>query len=128
MKSVEELKGTTREVATATRDAVGQLEQRFGRKRVYIAGGVIVAVVLLLVVRAIGTRQKTPPPPPPRVVLVSKVVQKDVPIYLDEIGTCAAYETVQIQAQVNGQILERQFQDGADVKKGDPLFTIDTRP
>jgi multidrug efflux system membrane fusion protein len=66
--------------------------------------------------------------PPVRPVLVAKVISKDVPIYLDEIGTCAAYETVQVQAQVNGQIIARHFQDGADVKKGDLLFTIDPRP
>src|SRR5580704_4224783 len=63
-----------------------------------------------------------------RPVTVAKVVAKDVPLYLDEIGTCAAYETVQVQAQVSGQILTRDFQDGADVKKGDLLFTIDPRP
>ena len=66
--------------------------------------------------------------PPVRPVLVAKVITKDAPIYLDEIGTCAAYETVQVQAQVSGKIIERQFQDGSDVKKGDPLFTIDPRP
>jgi len=66
--------------------------------------------------------------PAPRPVLVAKVITKDAPIYLDEIGTCAAYETVQVQAQVSGKIIERQFQDGSDVKKGDPLFTIDPRP
>jgi multidrug efflux system membrane fusion protein len=65
--------------------------------------------------------------PAARPVLVAQVVTKDVPIYLDEIGTCAAYETVQVQAQVNGQIIARHFQDGADVKKGDLLFTIDPR-
>jgi len=56
------------------------------------------------------------------------VIQKDVPLYLDEIGTCTAFETVQVQAQVSGQITARNFQDGADVKKGDSLFTIDSRP
>ena len=66
--------------------------------------------------------------PPVRPVLVAKVIRKDVPLYLDEIGTCAAYETVQVQAQVSGQIIARHFQDGADVKKGDLLFTIDPRP
>jgi multidrug efflux system membrane fusion protein len=66
--------------------------------------------------------------PPARPVLVAKVITKDVPLYLDEIGTCAAYETVQIQAQVSGQIIARNFRDGSDVKKGDPLFTIDPRP
>jgi membrane fusion protein, multidrug efflux system len=66
--------------------------------------------------------------PPARPVLVAKVISKDVPLYLDEIGTCAAYETVQVQAQVSGQITARHFQDGSDVKKGDLLFTIDPRP
>ncbi len=66
--------------------------------------------------------------PAPRPASVAKVVTKDVPLYLDEIGTCAAYETVQVQAQVSGQITARHFQDGSDVKKGDPLFTIDPRP
>src|SRR6059036_981395 len=66
--------------------------------------------------------------PPVRPVLVAKIITKDVPLYLDEIGTCAAYETVQVQAQVSGQIVARNFQDGADVKKGDLLFTIDPRP
>jgi multidrug efflux system membrane fusion protein len=66
--------------------------------------------------------------PPARPVTVAKAITKDVPIYLDEIGTCAAYETVQVQAQVSGKIIERHFQDGSDVKKGDPLFTIDPRP
>jgi len=59
---------------------------------------------------------------------VSKVIQKDVPLYLDEIGNCTAFETVQVQTQVSGQITARNFQDGADVKKGDILFTIDAKP
>src|SRR5256886_7934570 len=66
--------------------------------------------------------------PAPRPATVAKVITKDVPLYLDEIGTCAAYETVQVQAQVSGVIMERHFQDGSDVKKGDLLFTIDPRP
>jgi len=65
---------------------------------------------------------------PARPVLVAKVLTKDVPLYLDEIGTCAAYETVLVQAQVSGVIITRNFQDGSDVKKGDLLFTIDPRP
>jgi multidrug efflux system membrane fusion protein len=76
--------------------------------------------------RGVETAKTTQPPVRP--VLVAKVITKDVPIYLDEIGTCAAYETVQVQAQVSGQIIARHFQDGADVKKGDLLFTIDPRP
>lgn len=66
--------------------------------------------------------------PPVRPATVAKVIIKDVPVYLDEIGTCAAYETVQVQAQVSGVIIGRHFQDGSEVKKGDLLFTIDPRP
>jgi multidrug efflux system membrane fusion protein len=115
-------------VNIATRQAVGHLEHRFGRKRVHIIGGIIAAIVLLLVLRSFVGRQKPAPPPAPRAVEVAKVIQKDVPLYLDEIGTCTAFETVQVQAQVGGQITARNFQDGADVKKGDILFTIDPKP
>src|SRR5437660_5144089 len=48
---------------------------------------------------------------PIRPVLVAKVISKDVPLYLDEIGTCAAYETVQFQAQFRGQTIASHFQD-----------------
>src|SRR5437868_13524100 len=75
-----------------------------------------------------GVQQAKSTQPPVRPVLVAKVISKDAPLYLDEIGTCAAYETVQVQAQVTGQITARHFQDGADVKQGDLLFTIDPRP
>ena len=66
--------------------------------------------------------------PAPRPATVAKAIAKDVPLYLDEIGTCSAYETVLVQAQVSGVIIGRHFQDGSEVKKGDLLFTIDPRP
>ena len=119
---------TMARVNVATREAVVHLEHRFGRKKLYIFGGAILFVVLVLTVRGIVTRQKPPTPPPPRPVTTAKVTTKDVPLYLDEIGSTAAYETVQIQAQVSGQIIAREFKDGVDVKKGDLLFRIDPRP
>jgi multidrug efflux system membrane fusion protein len=93
----------------------------------YVLFAVLAVVVLLRTVER-GVSTLKPPQAPARPVTVAKVVTKDVPVYLDEIGACAAYETVQVQAQVSGQILTRDFQDGADVKKGDLLFTIDPRP
>ena len=111
-----------------TRETVGKLEHRFGRKRLYLGGGAILLVVLVLTLRGITSKQKAPIGPGPRPVIAAKVITQDVPLYLDEIGTCAAFETVQVQAQVSGQIMARDFKDGDDVKKGDPLFTIDPRP
>ena len=82
------------ELKMATREAVGNLEQRFGRKSTQIAGIAIGVVLLFLVIRACTSNEKKSPPPPPRPVAAAKVVQKDVPLYLDEIGTCAANESV----------------------------------
>ncbi len=59
---------------------------------------------------------------------VAAAVAQDVPVYLDEVGKCVAREVVSIQPQVSGRITELHFKDGADVKKGDLLFTIDPRP
>lgn len=116
------------DVNTAMRERVTHLERRYGRKRVYLVTGIVALLVVLLAIRAITSRQKAAPPPAPRAVSVAKVITKDVPLYLDEIGTCTAAETVQVQAQVSGQIISRDFEDGADVKKGDVLFRIDPRP
>ena len=88
----------------------------------------VLAVLVLLRTFQRGVSTLKPAQAPVRPVAVAKVVAKDVPLYLDEVGTCAAYETVLVQAQVNGVIITRNFQDGSDVKKGDLLFTIDPRP
>lgn len=113
---------------TAVRAPVARLERRVGRKGVYIIGAVVGLIALLVLIRIFTGGKKTPQAPPPRPVAVAKVITRDVPLYLDEIGTCAASESVQVQAQVSGQIIARHFQDGADVKKGDLLFSIDPRP
>jgi multidrug efflux system membrane fusion protein len=111
-----------------TRGAVEKLEHRFGRKRLYWGGGLIVLVAALLTLRSISNRPKQAVRPGPRPVTTAKVITQDVPLYLDEIGNTAAYETVQIQAQVSGQIVSREFKDGGELKKGDLLFQIDPKP
>jgi multidrug efflux system membrane fusion protein len=65
---------------------------------------------------------------PPAPVQVTEAVAQDVPTYLDAIGKTVAREVVSIQPQVSGRITQLHFSDGANVKKGDLLFTIDTRP
>src|SRR5436190_14052643 len=65
---------------------------------------------------------------PPAPVSVTEAVMQDVPNYIDAIGKTVAREVVSIQPQVSGRILKIHFTDGANVKKGDLLFTIDPRP
>ena len=61
-------------------------------------------------------------------VVVASVTQADVPIFLSGIGTVVAYFTVDAKALVDGVILKVHFQEGDDVKIGDPLATIDPTP
>jgi multidrug efflux system membrane fusion protein len=95
----------------------------FSGKRIFLLG---CAGGLLL----IGCAKKDPPAfqRPPSVVTVATAVTQDVPVYLDEVGHTVAREVVSILPQVSGTITEIRFTDGADLKKGDPLFTIDPRP
>src|SRR5436190_6493630 len=106
--------------------AGGKKQQRIPRWGIFLFVLLAAFAVARTLQRGVATAKSTQPPVRP--VLVAKAISKDVPIYLDEIGTCAAYETVQVQAQVAGKIMARHFQDGADVKKEDLLFTIDPAP
>ena len=109
-------------------DAAATTHRGGANRKVLIIMGAIVLIAAILFIRGKGGSKKEIPPPSARPVETAKVIAKDVPLYLDEIGTCAAFETVQVQAQVSGQIIAREFQDGSDVKKGDVLFRIDPRP
>lgn len=87
-------------------------------------------LIAALLALAAGCHQEQGPPPqrPPSKVVVASAAAEDSPLYLDEIGRCTARERVSIQPQVSGRITQIHFTDGADVKTGDPLFTIDPRP
>ena len=65
---------------------------------------------------------------PPAPVSVTAAVAQDVPTYIDAIGKTVSREVVAIQPQVSGRITKIHFTDGANLKKGDLLFTIDPRP
>lgn len=65
---------------------------------------------------------------PPAPVSVASAVSQDVANYLDALGKIVARERVAIQPQVSGRIMQIHFSDGANVSKGQLLFTIDTRP
>lgn len=72
--------------------------------------------------------QAAAPAMPPPLVTVVRASAQNVPRYLDEIGRNAAFESVTVTPQVGGRIVERRFQDGENLRKGQLLFVIDPRP
>ena len=77
---------------------------------------------------AFGCTQSAPPAPPPPAVLVTEVIQKDVPIQSEWVGTTVGFVNAKIIPRVQGYLLKQNYEDGANVKAGQLLFEIDDRP
>lgn len=60
-------------------------------------------------------------------VRLAPVERRDVPIYLDGLGTVQAYNTVTVRPQVDGQLVSIAFREGQEVKAGELLAQIDPR-
>jgi multidrug efflux system membrane fusion protein len=61
-------------------------------------------------------------------VLTADVVQRDVPVWREGLGSVSAFYTVTVKTQVDGRIDRVAFTEGQHVKKGDLLVQIDPRP
>ena len=85
----------------------------------------------LLIVAAIGpscSRKPAQAPVNAPEVLVATVMPRDVPRVLERVATLDGFINANINAQVQGYIVSRDYQEGSVVKKGDLLFQIDPRP
>jgi RND family efflux transporter MFP subunit len=87
---------------------------------------IVIAVVIVVgCERQAGSKTLTPPPPPE--VLVAEVIQQDVPIYFEWIGTTEGNVNAQIRPRVQGYLQSREYREGSEVMAGQPMFTIDPR-
>src|SRR5258708_21215262 len=95
----------------------------------FVVGGVVGLIVIGLIVGAVRPKHEsgagTAAPPE---VMVAQVEQKDVDLYSEWIGTLAGEVNANVQAQVAGYLLRRNYQEGSFVRKGQLLFEIDPRP
>lgn len=67
-------------------------------------------------------------PRPPMKVTTARVVQSDVPITGEWVGTLDGYVNAQIQPQANGYLIRQDYREGSQVREGQILFEIDPRP
>jgi len=83
--------------------------------------------ICLALALSLACGPEAPPPPPPVDVVVADVVQKDVPITMEQIGTTEGAIDAEIRAQVSGYLISRDYAEGTEVKQGALLFRIDPR-
>src|SRR5215470_2381366 len=93
------------------------------RLRLHVAPLLVFSLILAL----IGCQKSQQPTTSPPDVEVVEVMQKDVPIWKEWIGTLDGLVNAQIKPQVTGYLLRQAYTDGAFVKKGQLLFEIDLR-
>jgi RND family efflux transporter MFP subunit len=86
-----------------------------------------VLLVGALIVAGCSRKPAQTGPPPPE-VLVTTVTPRDVPRVLERVATLDGFINANINAQVQGYIVSRDYTEGSVVKKGDLLFQIDPRP
>jgi membrane fusion protein (multidrug efflux system) len=87
-------------------------------------------IVILLTAMGTGCERRVASAAAPTAptVEVAPVMQKDVPIEGEWVGTLEGYVNAQIQPHVSGYLIRQDYQEGGLVRKGQVLFEIDPRP
>jgi membrane fusion protein (multidrug efflux system) len=91
--------------------------------RVHAMGVLTVAMVICA---GCASNAEKPAPPPPGVTVIS-VIQKDVPVHQEWVGTMAGNVDADIRPKVDGFLLSRLYAEGSYVDKGSPMFQLDSR-
>lgn len=84
--------------------------------------------LFILAAALAGCGEAEPPAPPLLDIPVIDVIQQDVPIPIEMVGTTLGSVDIPIRARVEGFLESMDFQEGRAVEKGALLYTIDPRP
>src|SRR5690242_3373514 len=101
---------------------------RFKRAVFLIIGLSIVGAAVAWRFGSFGGPSAKAQPPPLIPVVAGTAEARNVPVYVEGLGSVQAFNTVSVKARVDGQITKVFFREGQDVKAGDALFQIDPRP
>src|SRR5437870_792189 len=96
--------------------------------KLYQVRACLLAVVLAAALAGCGEKSGAATAPPPPVVRVASVLEQDVPISSEWVGTLVGYINAQIRARVSGHLMSQNYTEGSLVKAGDLLFQVDPRP
>jgi membrane fusion protein, multidrug efflux system len=88
----------------------------------------LVVAIAAVAAAGCGDASRAAAPPPTPGVKVEPVVERDVPISAEWVGTLVGYINAQIRARVSGHLVSQNYKEGSLVKSGDLLFQVDPRP
>ena len=101
------------------------------KRRGLLIAGLCVAAVAAYATRDMWTGGAPSAKQPPRVRTVSvelaKSEKKEIPVDVDSIGAVTPISSVALKSRLETMIVDVHFEDGARVKQGDLLFTLDAR-
>lgn len=86
------------------------------------------AFAVTLSLAAIGCKKVTPVVAPAPEVVVTSVIEGDVPLYTEAIGTTVGFVNAEIYPKISGYLLKQDYRDGSHVHTNQLLFEIDDRP
>ena len=105
------------------------IPMRLSRTRLVMGAAGIAAVTLFAwLLKPAHASSQHQAAPAAVAVSTAPVVARNVPIYLEGLGTVQAFYTVKMTAQVDGQLTQVAFTEGQQVKRGQLLAQIDPRP
>jgi len=101
--------------------------------------GRLILIILLVIAGAVVWRLREAPAPQnatasrsgrdvPTLIVPATVQKGDIHVSLTALGTATSLATVTVKTQISGQLTKVDFKEGQEVKKGDPLVEIDSRP
>jgi multidrug efflux system membrane fusion protein len=117
---------TERTAAEDAKDAPASPKRGHLTRWIFIGIGVLVLAGIAW--QLFGHRKPPPAEVRPVPVAVTTVVQTDVPIHLEGLGTVTAMYTVTVKTQVDGRLDKMFFVEGQKVKKGELIAQVDPRP
>ena len=88
----------------------------------------VLLVVMVATTAACSDSSRAAGSPPTPTVKVEAVVERDVPIAFEYVGSLVGYINAQIRARVAGHLVSQNYTEGSLVKGGDLLFQVDPRP
>ena len=90
-----------------------------------------ISLIACIVTGALACSEKqatSPPERPPANVTVVETKAQDVPLYLEFVGQTSGLKDIAIRARVEGFMEGLHFQEGAEINKGDLLYTLESQP